>query len=357
MKTSVKIKLVFIVCTGLAIFFFGQQYVYAINADRELKFWGDLTYQLLYFYVWGGFFFFIAYLADKYRFEKSNMLKSTLVHLTSGILIAFLHRIVVFIPYLQIFHPEKLSGDFITGGLINKVTIGAFDSFLAYFFILGCYYGIDYYRKFRENRIKSAELEKQLSQMQLQALKMQLHPHFLFNTLHAISALMEEDVTTARRMQAKLSDLLRHTLDNTGVQEIELKDELEFVKGYLEIEQTRFRDRLKIKFLIEDETLDSLVPNLILQPLVENAVKHGISPTSQGGAIIIKSQVNKGILFLEVCDSGAGNNLKEIKEGIGLRNTRLRLERMYPDKFSFHIIDNASDGFCVKLSFPLQKKD
>ncbi len=357
MKTLTKIKLTFIVCTGLAVFFFGQQYVYSVNADREFKFLSDLVYQLLYFYVWGIFFFIITYLADKYRFEKSQLFKSVLVHTSFGFILALSHRILVYLPYVYLFFPEKTSKIFLESGVTKKTLIGAFDSFLAYFLILGTYYGIDYYRKFKENIIRSAELEHQLSQLQLRALKMQLQPHFLFNTLHAISALMEEDVKSARRMQAKLSELLRHTLDNAGSQEIELAEELEFVKGYLEIEQTRFGDRLEVKYDIEENTLIAMVPNLILQPLVENAVKHGISNRAEGGTVTITISVNRNRLQFHICDNGSGNGLKNIKEGIGIRNTRLRLERMYPGDFSFHLADNKDEGFCVYIEIPYKEKD
>jgi LytS/YehU family sensor histidine kinase len=145
-----------------------------------------------------------------------------------------------------------------------------------------------YYRKYREGELRAVELQAQLAQAQLQALKMQLHPHFLFNTLNAIAALVRKNENKAATdMLAGLSDLLRLALENVGAQEVSLQRELEFLERYLEIEKIRFADRLQVKMHIAPETLEARVPNLILQPLVENAIRHGIAPRSASGLIEI----------------------------------------------------------------------
>src|SRR5262249_32977164 len=154
--------------------------------------------------------------------------------------------------------------------------------------------------------LKASQLEARLAQAQLQALKSQLHPHFFFNTLHAISSLMRKDIEAADRMLTRLSDLLRLTLENVGAQETTLRQELDFLEGYLEIEQTRCRDRLQVKIEIEPETLDARVPNLILQPLVENAVRHGVAPRAAPGRIEISARRVGGKLEMQVRDNGAG---------------------------------------------------
>src|SRR5258708_24064647 len=154
---------------------------------------------------------------------------------------------------------------------------------------------------------------------------MQLQPHFLFNTLHAISTLMHRDVEAADRMLARLSDLLRLTLENVGVQEVTVKQEREFLEGYVEIEQPRFQDRLSVKMNIDGDVLDAAIPNLILQPLVENAVRHGIAPRAAAGHIDISASRQNGMLLIQISDDGPGlpkNGSASAKQGVGLSNTR-----------------------------------
>src|SRR5262245_40790860 len=202
-------------------------------------------------------------------------------------------------------------------------------------------------------------LETQLAQAQLQSLKMQLHPHFLFNTLHAISALMDDDVKAARRMIARLSELLRLTLENAGQQEFSLRQELDALERYLEIEQIRFQDRLTVRLAVAPETLDASVPNLILQPIVENAIRHGIAPRSSAGWIEIRAERREGMVELQVIDDGPGLQPagEELREGIGLTNTRARLRQLYGDEHRIEIEDAAEGGLAVKLSIPYRQAE
>ena len=154
---------------------------------------------------------------------------------------------------------------------------------MTYWAIIGFWHATAYYRVAQDRALKASRLETRLAEAQLQALQRQLHPHFLFNTLNAISALMHRDVEAADQMLARLSDLLRIALDQRGAQEVALKDELEFLQKYLEIEQTRFGDRLVVRYDVEAETLDAQVPNLILQPLVENSVRHAVAVRIEPG--------------------------------------------------------------------------
>ena len=188
-------------------------------------------------------------------------------------------------------------------------------------------------------------------------LEMQLQPHFLFNTLHAISTLMHRDVQGADRMMSRLSDLLRLTLDNGDEQEVPLKKELEFLEGYLEIEQIRFQDRLTIKRDVDPEVLDARVPNLILQPLVENAIRHGIEPRLGPGVVEISCHRSNGRLEIRIRDNGPGipkASQGRFKEGIGLSNTRARLEQLYSKSFHFNLETPANHGLSVTLSIPYQ---
>jgi LytS/YehU family sensor histidine kinase len=183
---------------------------------------------------------------------------------------------------------------------------------------------------------------------------MQLNPHFLFNCLHSISSLMHQDVEGADRMITQLADLLRAALANSDTQEVPLRQELDFLRRYLEIEQTRFGDRLAVTMEIAPETLDARVPNLILQPLVENAIRHGIEPHARAGRIELRARRLDGSLALEVQDSGAGLRGAAAIEGVGLSNTRARLRELYGAAHQFDLQDGADGGLRVRLRIPFR---
>jgi LytS/YehU family sensor histidine kinase len=227
---------------------------------------------------------------------------------------------------------------------------------IIYWAVLGIGYGIQFYRKYREGVLRASHLETQLVQAQLQALKMQLHPHFLFNTLNAISTLVRKNRNkSATDMIAGLSDLLRLTLESVGVQKVPLKQELDFLETYLEIEQTRFEDRLRIQMDIHPDTLEAFVPNLLLQPLVENAIRHGIAPHSSGGCVEIKARRDEDRLWLQVRDDGPGLPEGDVlNTGVGLVNTRARLERLYGTRHRFSLSNAPTGGAVVTLEIPLE---
>jgi len=183
---------------------------------------------------------------------------------------------------------------------------------------------------------------------------MQLNPHFLFNTLHAVSALVERDPSGVRRMIARLSTLLRHTLDSGTAQEVPLGDELQFLRDYLDIQQVRFQGRLEVVEDVASGLLDALVPNLILQPLVENAIEHGVSEMEEGGHIEIAARREGDDLVLSVRDNGPGMD-QEIplrENGVGLRNTRERLEGMYGDAGSLLLEAAEAGGLQAVVTLP-----
>jgi two-component system, LytTR family, sensor kinase len=217
-------------------------------------------------------------------------------------------------------------------------------------------HAVSYYRSFRDREVHSAKLQMQLAKSHLQALKSHLQPHFLFNTLHSISALMLTDVKAADRMMARLSDLLRMSLKTSGVQITSLSRELEFVAAYLEIEKVRFGDRLNVVLDIASETLDAQVPSLLLQPLVENAVLHGISRLSSAGNIWITASHDGGDLCLRVKDNGPGLVVgadAQSGTGLGLGATRERLQTLYGSAQTLEIQGASDGGFevCVKIPF------
>jgi len=213
-----------------------------------------------------------------------------------------------------------------------------------------------YYQRFRERELRTSQLQGQLEKARLQSLKSQLQPHFLFNTLNSISALMLTNVEAADRMITRLGDLLRISLETAGTQMTTLSRELEFVSCYIEIEKVRFEERLKVTIDVAPETLDASVPHLLLQPLVDNAIKHGISRMVSGGEIRISVTQDDADLHIEVRDNGPGfrEAVHSSSGGVGLRNTRERLETIYGQDQSVEVLSLPQGGVAARVCIPLR---
>lgn len=229
---------------------------------------------------------------------------------------------------------------------------------LIYFAIVAVFQAVSFYEKGSERGLKASRLETQLALAQLQVLKMQLHPHFLFNALNAISALMHRDVEAADRMIAQLSDLLRLSLDKDDRHQVPLKKELEFLDRYLGIEMIRFRDRLKVNMDIDPECLDAHVPKLMLQPLVENSIRYGVAMRSAAGHVVVRARRKGNRLLLEVSDDGPGlpENGDSLREGVGLANTRARLEQLYGEEHRFELRNGPIAGLQVYMEIPFERQ-
>src|SRR6266480_4818503 len=216
-----------------------------------------------------------------------------------------------------------------------------------------------YYQNFRASELAQSSLITQLAQAQLRALKMQLHPHFLFNTLHSISSLVLEDPPKANSMIARLGDFLRLTLENSNQQLVSLKEETEFLRCYLEIEQVRFGDRLTVAFELEPQTLSAQVPHLILQPVVENAIQHAIAPRATRGHINVEAKRLNSLLRLEVRDNGPGitSDTDLVRaEGVGLSKVRARLHQIYGSDSRFELMNAKDGGLAVVMEIPFQRE-
>lgn len=235
----------------------------------------------------------------------------------------------------------------------QALVVALFFTFLVYWGVIVGQHAFAYYEKFHDREVRAAELETRLTQARLQALQMQLNPHFLFNTLNAISSLMHKDVEEADRMIVHLSDLLRYALESTEAQEVPLRQELEFLDRYLQIQKARFGERLVVQRDVPDETLDVKVPNLVLQPLVENAIEHGIAPHARTGEIVLRARRQADRLELEVRDNGAGLPAGgEQVDGIGLSNTRARLVQLYGQAHELRLANGEKGGMVVHVSIP-----
>lgn len=229
-------------------------------------------------------------------------------------------------------------------------------SMLLYLLMLGCVYAFIYYDEARQRESQQARLAAQLAQARLGALRMQLNPHFLFNSLNAITVLVRDNNNQgASEMLELLSDVLRQVLQTKKEPEITLEEEIAFIEKYLAIEQVRFSDRLKIRFSIEPTLRDAFVPELILQPLVENAVRHGIAQRIEDGEIEIAARAEGGNLLLTVEDNGPGYQPGD-RAGVGLANTHARLEELYGTAGVLHVSTGNDGGTAAVLSFPLKRK-
>lgn len=224
-----------------------------------------------------------------------------------------------------------------------------------YLAIVAVIYVITHYESLRRHELAASRLEGQLAQAHLQMLKMQLHPHFLFNTLNAISALMHRDVDAADRMITQLSDLLRLALEKDERHQVRLDAELDFLHHYLAIEQIRFHDRMQVEIDVAPECLGAQVPRLILQPLVENAIRHGIAMRSAAGRLHISARRRDGRLALTVADDGPGLPPgRPLRPGVGLANTQARLEQLYGNDYVLELVNADEGGLEVRLDIPFE---
>jgi signal transduction histidine kinase len=229
--------------------------------------------------------------------------------------------------------------------------------FLAYLDVILAGHAIYYARDARSRQLQATALEARLAVAQLDVLRMQLHPHFLFNTLNTVSALMHRDLHAADRMLALLGDLLRDSFEKMPAQEVTLKQELGFLEKYLEIEKMRFRDRLTVETRVDPETLDAEVPNLILQPLVENAIRHGIARRREPGHVRLAAWREGDRLELRIRDNGPGLSSEgelQGRGGVGLSNTQARLRQLYGKDHRFELLAPEAGGLEVALSVPFK---
>ena len=352
----------------IGLFFAGRNIVSSISRGEHIAWVEAVFFQLIYYLIWGlltpAIFWFARRRHIQRRPQKIHKMRSALALLGFGLLVAPLQLMLVFgvttLLAWRVLNVSTTAIQEVIGSLPEIILIEGFTGLITYAMIVSFYYTIDYYQKFRERELRAAQLEGRLAQAELQNLKTQLQPHFLFNTLHAISVLMQENVPAANRMLVRLSELLRMTLDSAGAQEVTLKQEMEFVQHFLEIEQTRFQDRLSVKIAVDPAALDGHVPSLLLQPLVENALRHGISRRAGAGLLEIRAQREAGKLRLEVCDNGPGLQTganRSFVKGVGLSNTRARLDQLYGSAHSFEIGNAEEGGVLVRVTIPFHSND
>jgi two-component system LytT family sensor kinase len=297
-----------------------QRVMYAVHRGTfaEYALWAVLTVP-----IW--------WLTSRYNIEGGRRVGRVLLFLSLGVVIAMA------VDSLLLSFREALLADAIRFRRRPPAAIvgfGFLDDLMVYFAVLGAGIARDYFLRYHSRLEETARLQQQLGQARLDALRAQLNPHFLFNTLNAVSALAERDPRGVRRMIARLSDLLRYTLDESTDQEVPLRRELDLLGEYVELMQIRFQGKLTVAVRVDSDVHDALVPNLILQPIVENAIKHGVNQTDGTGHIDLHARRIADRLVLTVTDNGPGPGGG--KEGVGLRNTNARLREMYGP--AYHVI-------------------
>jgi two-component system LytT family sensor kinase len=324
--------------------------------------WRIVFWQLAVWWVWGCLTPIILGLGRRVTGANASWLRGLLIHLPFSLLLPAAHvaastelRILI-----QPFDVWSDTRSFFDQFSSEMRSLFLFD-FFVYWAVLGVGYAFDYRERYRERESAASELKAQLAQARLEALKVQLHPHFLFNTLHTISGLVRGgDRQPAVNMIAGLSELLRRALDSADEQEVPLGEEVKFVELYLDIQLVRFSDRLTVRTDIAPEALDALVPNMLLQPLVENAIRHGVSPCESPGTIAISAYRAGRMLHVEVSDDGPGlQSGWRIEEscGIGLANTSERLKRLYgPDhRFELRNVVGVGSGVTASVVIPFRE--
>ncbi len=347
----------FAVWTMLALVFVSLSTATALGGGNQPNLRLLFLIQFTRFYLWGVLSPLIYRFVRRFPIEIKNLnWRDLLVHL--GALAAFcsVHQLLFMIVTWMIDGPAGAPASAFFENFFGKFFNGVYLGVMIYGLIVFAIHAFVFYQNYRTEEEHKLRVTEQLARAELHALKMQIHPHFLFNTLHSISSLVLEDPPKANRMIARLGDFLRLTLEHPERQFVTLKEEIEFARCYLEIEQQRFSDRLQIEFDADPQSLSAQVPHLILQPLVENAIQHAIAPRAAGGAIKISAKRFDDTIRIEIADSGdgigAGNAASNNGRGVGLSNVRARLKQLYGARHKFELNDNSKGGLTASLEIP-----
>jgi len=351
-------KLIMAIAVTVWLFLFlttiSKSYAYVTRNNLEL----DLGFLVIRaFLMWAVIALFTPLWVKLGRrlFSKNSSLLIFGIHILVSILIVPVYAVVYRLLMMFFWYDSPWELAYIIEAIPTIMTSYGIIGPLSYWLTIGAYYLKKYYDQYKERQLRNMEMKAELASIRLHVLKVQLHPHFLFNTLHNINSLIYEEPDTAKRLLNLLKRFLNISIKRVNQQLVPLMDELEFTGTYLAIEKTRFSNRLNIETSIKDETLEALVPSFILQPLVENAVKHGISKKMKAGILKITSERDGDFLNLSVEDNGPGLNGKLNEQGIGLENIRQRLNQLYSQN-SFELSTSPLGGLKVGIQIPFTTK-
>lgn len=350
---------------ALGLIFSAQLYIFA-NITGWNTTWGFvLRWELTRWCLWAVLWPFITKIIRRYPWQRPYSSRF-LTHLGACLATAFVHVILFVTFHLLIGSTIDAWSQNISFANALQQTIhrdGSLSNIFVFTFAIDFHFGVFVYwailvliTTFGLYR-RAAQLKLELTRAQLQALKMQIHPHFLFNTLNSISALLHKDPQAADEMVGGLGDFLRLTLKSSGKEMVRLEKEMEFLRCYMEIEQVRFRDQLSVDFQVGPDSADAEVPNMLFQPIIENAVKHGMSDRKDRGAIQVFSEIREGRLLVRISDNGPGIAMDQenTKEGIGLRNVRQRLQQIYHNDYRFIMENGEECGLRVTVEIPYRR--
>ena len=353
--------LLFVGWTLVSIIFAGISYAAAIGENnKEFGFVSALRLNLVEFYLWAILSPLVFRFSRRFPIEFRPLnFRNLLLYFPAIISFAGIHQVIHLAVLWSIIPRWRQKYPALIDCYRAYFAFGFYIDLIIALLIVIAVHALLYYQSFRASELAQSSLKAQLAQAQLRALKMQLHPHFLFNTLHSISSLVLEDPPKANSMIARLGDFLRLTVDNSEQQLVTLKEETEFLRCYLDIEQVRFGDRLTVAFELEPQTLSAQVPHLILQPVVENAIQHAIAPRAAQGHINIEAKRLNSLLRVAISDSGPGissNANSPGKKGVGLSNVRSRLQQIYGPDCRFELMNASDGGLTVVIEIPFQRE-
>ena len=346
----------FAIATALGVIAASQHYVSARVEGERVAFVAAVVMTMPFWYLWALLAPVVFWLARRLPLEKTRLVSRGIAHLALALVLSSLHTAVIF----QIIWASRYQLTDTVAELSYLTLFMAYASYqlssnlLAYCAIAGVAHALDYYRRYRERELATTRLSAQLAQAQIRALRMQLNPHFLFNAMNSIAMLIRHQKRDeAVRTVAGLSDLLRYVLEDTRELEVPLRQELDFVERYLAIEQVRFRDRLEVRVDADQDTLDAQVPNLILQPLVENAIRHGIAKRTAATMVAVTAHRTDDMLVLAVVDDGPGlSGGNQMGNGVGISNTRARLAQLYSSQQKLELHNAPSQGVVATITLP-----
>ena len=336
---------------GLA--FASQFYLSSTLLGRSVT-WGQaIGYSLGDWYVYALLSWPALLLARRFPPDGAQVWRTAGIHLLAALTFSLAY--VALRSLVGLAHSRLVDEPVTYAEIFRPLLLNTFPyNLLIYGVIVTISHALDYYRRYHERTVHALELEKHLTEARLQALLRQLKPHFLFNTLNGIASLMHSDVNAADKMLVRLSELLRLTMHHRGQPLTPLHEEIAFIEKYLEIERIRFRDRLATEITVAPDVLDAEVPSLIIQPLVENAIRHGIEPQARPGRIVIEAKREAGGVVLIVRDNGGGLPAVEpARQGIGLANTRERLRELYGERCRFELTNHPAGGVEARIVFPV----
>jgi two-component system, LytTR family, sensor kinase len=353
-------KWILILCawTMVGLLFAIRRIVLAKVEGTHVEWVIESALEFVWWYVWAACTPLVIGLAKRFPLTGPRLVPHIAIHTVTSVMTALLASATDYFlsrGLLQsVFHVTGPDVRHFLSPFGAGVLYMSFTGILTYWLVVGLYQAMHFYQVALERQTIAAQLETQLSHAELENLKSQLHPHFLFNSLHAIGVLMQEDVDAAGHLLVCLGDLLRMALERRE-NEITLQSELEFVGRYLEIEQTRFHDRLKVHMDIPPDLLEVYVPSLALQPLVENAIKHGFSVDSTASRLEIAAKLHDGRVWLRVRDDGPGPAPASLlRFGVGLSNVQSRLKQLYGDQSSLELTGGDGRGCEAIITLPLR---